>query len=131
MRRIVCLIALLALTLAMGGGVGAAELTVQSIVSTGITPSLTAAAALGDTFDNDGSTFYHIDNADGGNAHTLTFAAVATCSLGELHDVVVIVAGGDDAMIGPFPKHIYNDIAGEVAVTYDAVTSVTVGAIKL
>lgn len=130
MKKYVPLLFALALVLAFAPAAQAAELTVQVITTTGIDPTATAAAALGDTFDNDGETFFHIINGAGAPI-TVTFAAVAACSLGELHDIDVIVTNAEERMIGPFPTHIYNDIAGEVAVTYTSEATITVGAFRL
>lgn len=109
-----------------------AELTVQDIVQAGLSPTLVAAAAGGDTFDNDGRTFFHIDNG-GGASITVTFAQQAACSIGVVgdHDIAVAVLAGEERMIGPFEKHIFDDSDEEVEVTYSGVTTVTVGAIKL
>ena len=107
-----------------------AELTVASIVQAGVAPTLTAADVAGDTFDNDGRTYFHANNASGGSI-TITFAAQNECSQGQSHDIAVAVGAGAEALIGPFEKHIYNDNNEEVNVTYSGVTSLTVNPFKL
>jgi hypothetical protein len=106
------------------------ELIVLTIVQAGVEPALTAAAVGGNSFDNDGRTFFHVDNASG-SLIWATFAAQNNCSLGQAHDIAVAVPAGEERMIGPFEKHIYNDNNDEVVVTYSNVTTVTVGATKL
>lgn len=105
-----------------------AALTVQTIGVSGLVPTYAAAAAGGDTFANDGRTMFHFKNADT-VTHTATINSLATCNFGFDHDAVVAVtASEDERMIGPFP---INRFGANVSVTYDAVTSVTVAAIKL
>lgn len=101
-----------------------AALTVTKVLTTGIAPStyLTAAASGGDTFSNNGNTFFHIKNA-GGSPINVTFGAVV--------DTVVAVTNAEERLIGPFSTGTYNDSGGDVQVTYSAVTSVTVAPISM
>jgi hypothetical protein len=46
-------------------------------------------------------------------------------------DDVVNIPAGQRRKIGPWPPSIYNDLNGRVQLTYDGVTSVTVGAFRL
>lgn len=109
-----------------------AELTVQNIALTGLNPSYAAAAAGGDTFDNDGSTFFHIKNGSGGSVTvTLTTAGTYPKQGIALADQQVAVPAGEERMIGPFDKGAFNDSNGEISVSYSSATSVTVAAIKL
>lgn len=111
-----------------------AKLTVQSIVEAGITPSFAAADVAGDTFVNDDRTHFHIKNG-GGVSVTATFTAQKTNLAAQrfgnltLADRVVTVAASAEAII-PAPPGIFNNGSGEVAVTYDVVTTVTVAAFK-
>ena len=45
-------------------------------------------------------------------------------------DRTVEVTGTEDRMIGPFPKSTYNDAAGKVQLSYDAVASLTIAVIR-
>jgi hypothetical protein len=105
------------------------ELTVQTINTTGVKPTNNAAGAQGDLFLNDGKTFIHVTNG-GDEAITVGVTAVNQCSLGVLHSLSVSVPAGEDKMIGPFSRTIYNNTAGKVALTYSAVTSVTVAVLS-
>ena len=108
-----------------------ATLTPQVIALAGITPTLVAAEAGGDEFVNSGRDFIHIKNGDAA-AMDVTVNSQAPCSQGEDHDVVVTVpATSGEKFIGPFPKDRFNDTAGKVQITYSAVTSVTIGIVRL
>lgn len=102
-----------------------ALLTVQHTSGlTGLTPTFSAAAGGGDTFQNSGSPQFQVKNG-GGSSITVTVAAQHACEQGVTHNVVATVAAGAHAVLGPFDHH-YNNVAGIVSVTYSGVTSVTV-----
>lgn len=105
------------------------ELTVQTIVKTGLADTYAAANVDGNSFDNDGNTFLHVKNAGVGSI-TVTIQTPGTVDDLAVSDRTVTVANGAEKMIGPFPPGIYNQ-SGEVYVDYSGVTSVTVGAFKL
>ena len=104
-----------------------AALTVQDITITGADGTLTAAAGGGDTFINNGKTFFRMANGDAG-AHTF-IPNGGSCSFGYDHDTdfTVSVPASQDWYIGPFPVSIFGTT---VSVTYDGVTSVTVAAVR-
>jgi len=113
-----------------------ATLTVQTIASTGLVPSYAAAAVAGDKFLNDGRTFIQIKNT---NAATrlITITAQKTSTtkpgFGPLtvsNYTYTIAATTGDVMLGAFPQ-AFNDGDGNVNVTYEAVTNVSIGAFKL
>lgn len=107
-----------------------ALLTVQSTSLAGlVNPTLSAAAAGGDEFPNNGRTIVYIENADT-VAHTVTIDSQAACSQGFDHDAPVSVPAGGNARIGPFLKDRFDDPTRRVIVSYDAVTSVSVAAIS-
>jgi hypothetical protein len=108
-----------------------AQLTPQVIALAGITPTLVAAAAGGDEFVNSGRDFIHIKNGDASSMN-VTINSQSPCSQGSDHDVVVAVpASTGEKFIGPFPKDRFNDASGKVQITYSAVTSVTIGIVRL
>jgi hypothetical protein len=108
-----------------------ATLTPQVVVLTGITPTLVAASAGGDEFVNSGRDFIHIKNGDA-SSMDVTINSQALCNQGQDHDVVVTVpASTGEKFIGPFPKDRFNDTAGKVQITYSAVTSVTIGIVRV
>lgn len=108
-----------------------ANLTVQTITQAGVSPSLTAAAAGGDEFANGGRTYFHINNASAGSV-TVTVDSVRPCDQGADHNLTVAVPASEQRLIGPFDPRRFNQAGtGRVAVTYSAVTSVTVGAFAI
>lgn len=112
-----------------------ATLTVQDAAETG-GHTLSAAAGGGDQFKNDGRTFLLVLNEDASGI-TVTVTAQATAFSDALmgpatkSDGGGAVAAGKAALFGPFKQAAFNDSSGFVQVTYSAVTSVTVAAIKM
>jgi hypothetical protein len=111
-----------------------ATLTVSEVDVTGvdIAGGLAAAAAGGDVFANDGKTYFIAKNTDASTA-TCTFASPATSgrdALAVANPAVTIAATTGLQIIGPFEPGIFNNSSGQVAVTYDSVTALTVLAVK-
>ncbi len=115
-----------------------ATLAVQLVTPAGLAPVYSAAAAGGDQFANvaDGRTFLHAKNA-GGGALTVTAVRQRTSlnvpgeqpiTLGNIAVSVPLTNG--DRMIGPFPES-FNDINGNVQLTYSGVTSLTVAVVRV
>ena len=106
----------------------------QTIVGTGLVPSLVAADTLGNFFSNlvaaEEKMFLVVNNG-GGSPITVTIDSQIACDQGFDHDLAVVVTNGTEAWIGPLSKDRYNDSSGNVQVTYSAVTSVTVGAVGI
>jgi hypothetical protein len=94
--------------------------------------NLQAAAAGGDSWANTGVEFLVVKNGDVGS-HTLTFAIQQALDGNTPSGKQVVVAAGKTIIIGPFSGQLYNDQASppQIRITYDAVTSVTVGVFKL
>lgn len=107
-----------------------ADLTVQVISLLGIVPSYAAAAVGGNAFLNSGREYFHVKNGSAASID-VTVDSVAPCNQGFDHNVVVAVAASAEKLIGPFPKSRFNDAAEKVQVTYSAVTTVTVAAVRL
>lgn len=107
-----------------------AELTVQNIAITGLEATFAAAAGGGDTFKNDGRTFFEVNNASGGDI-TLTFTTPGTVGGVAIADPTVVVTAGERRHVGPFDPSIFNNSSGLVAVSYSGVTTLTVAAIRL
>ena len=107
------------------------EITVQQISTSGLTPVAgTAATAAGDTVINNGRTYIEI--VDGATtAPTVTIASQVDCNQGFTHDLVVAVPSGGTKKIGPFPPNRFNNTSGQIEVTYDDDTSVTIAAFSL
>lgn len=115
-----------------------AALTTNDVTLAGTLQTLVSAAAGGDDFFNGDDQRTYLVVANGGGASiNVTLDAVPTSvnvpGFGgvPLADSVVAVANGTTRIIGPFPPQRFNNAAGRVAVTYSAVTSVTVGVFRL
>lgn len=104
-----------------------ATLAVTTLSQSGAVPSPVAAAGGGDSFPNTGREYLQVTNGDV-SSKTVTINSVQACNQGFDHDLVVTVAAGDTKLIGPFPVRRFSST---VAVSYSAVTSVTVAVIKV
>lgn len=108
-----------------------ATLTPQRADFDGLTPVFSAASAGGDEFPWAQQTVLYVKNGDA-SPHTVTIASQYTARPGLTPtDVEVTVAAGEEAIIGGLTRDGFRDTDGNVQVTYDAVTSVTVAAITV
>jgi len=114
-----------------------ADLTIQDIVEGGLAAAYAAASAAGDAVLNlNGDVFLHVKNGDVAS-HTVTITAqdqsevVPGFGAMTKSNVQVSVPAGGDRFIGPFPRQAFNDSLGKVQITYDAVTNVTIAALRL
>ena len=107
------------------------SLTVQNISLDGLKPSFAAAAEDGDTFVNNGRTFLHVKNDDTDAVRTVTINSLVDCNQGHDHNIVVEVPKDEERIIGPFSPSRFNSNTGEVSVTYDDESDVTVAVISL
>jgi hypothetical protein len=88
-----------------------------------------AAAGGGDSFANTGVEFFYAKNASGGSI-TITFDSPNTCTFeltaNAAHDLAVVLAAGEERIMGPFPPGRFNDGNNLVQITYSGVTTLTV-----
>lgn len=107
-----------------------AVLTEQQILVTGLEATYAAAAALGDSFSNTGKQYLHVKNG-GGSPITVTIddpnSVSPTGATAFNADVAVVVTNAEERLIGPFPTSRFSST---VAVSYSAVTSVTVAVLR-
>lgn len=95
-----------------------------------------AATSGGDTAVNDGNTYLVVKNGDA-SSHTITVTpTLSTLTMPGVGQVTVstsatAVAAGKEAIIGPFAPSAWNNANGSISITYDAVTSVTIGAVRM
>lgn len=110
-----------------------AVLTATSLVRTGINPVPSASADVaGDSVANPGADIAFIVANGSASEITVTLDIQAAGPDGAtVTDPTVAVPAGETRMIGPFPTGIYNDANGRVGITYSAVTTVTVMAVRL
>lgn len=108
-----------------------ATLTTQTITRAGLNATYAAASGGGDKIKPGDAVFLHIKNGDSGS-HTVTIATPGTVEGQAIADLAVAVPAGENRMIGPLSAALFrNPSDGLVGVTYDAVTSVTVAAIRI
>lgn len=100
-----------------------ATYTVQTVTRSGITPTKNAVAS-SDNFVNDGRTVLHVTNGSGGSL-TVTIVTPNTSDGLAVADRTVTIPNGEERVIGPFPRTVYNDGDGKVTVQFSATTSVT------
>lgn len=109
----------------------AALATVTVSVASGLVdldPSLVAAAAGGDTAEVGPGRFFVVKNG-GAASRTITIVTPGTRSGLAVADGSYVVAAGDYGII-PLAD-IFRGSTGRAAITYSAVTTVTVGAFEL
>jgi hypothetical protein len=108
-----------------------AEITVQNITLSGLTPTAgVAAGATGDVVLNNGRTYIEVEDT-GTTAPTVTVSSQTECNQGFTHDVTVAIASGGTAMIGPFPTNRFNNASNQIEVSYSSETDVTIRAFSL
>lgn len=106
-----------------------AALSTEVITQTGINPTFNSAAAGGDSFTHGAKTYIHVKNDDA-SSHTVTVASQysATPGIGPV-DLDITVPAGEERIAGPFNSN-FKDSAGDVQLTYDAVTSVSIAVLQ-
>lgn len=106
-----------------------AAITVQGSSATGTALSLVAASGGGDTVAVTNDTELYVRNSDA-SAKTVTVVRPGTDAFGiAIPDIAVVVAAGATTAIRLLPE--FRDPAtGLVSITYSAVTSVTVAAMR-
>lgn len=106
--------------------------SVQRIDKDGLTPSYTGSLSAANTYQfyNDGRVFLHVKNG-GGSPDTVTITAQKSVDGLDVPDRTVSVPAGEERMIGPFDRSVFNDANGLVNVTHSFITSVTQAVFKL
>ena len=107
-----------------------ATLAIQQASPSGLALSAAAAAGGGDQYPNNGKTLLKVINGDGSSIN-VTITPSNTVNGYTIAPIVVAVAGGATKYLGPYDPAYFNNSSGRVAVTYSAVTSVTVAALSL
>lgn len=108
--------------------------TIQEITRTGsgLTPSYAAGSAT-ETYliPNNGRVFLHVKKTGLGDCTVTVPTPGNVDSLAVPDYTATVVATTGDKMIGPFPPNVYNDAAGQIAVTFSEVTGLTFAVIRL
>jgi hypothetical protein len=105
-----------------------ATITPVTTTSAGTALSFAAASGGGDSLAvglAGNKCVLHVRNGSGGSI-TVTLAGSIPCSQGSTHNTAITCAVGDTEIV--VPSQCINQTTGAVAVTYSAVTSVTVAA---
>jgi len=107
-------------------------LAIQTIIPSGIIdPTFSAANADGHSIDNhdERACIY----AKNGSAGSITVTIVTPMEAGGLGlaDQPVVLAAGEEGIIGPWRRDLYNQPDGVVHVDFSGVTSLTVAALRL
>jgi hypothetical protein len=88
------------------------DVTTQKIVLTGLVPTLTEPTADGDVVDA-GQVALYVTNGSGSPVNVTVEATAAQDGL-DVEDLVVAVAAGATALIGPLPARTFAQDAGAV-----------------
>lgn len=107
-----------------------ALLSTQSVVITGLEITATSAAGGGDTVAPGARTFLYVRNADASDK-TVTVVRPGQTYGQNNPDIPVVVTAGEFRLIGPLTSDLADPTTGLVGITYSAVTSVTVGAVRI
>lgn len=106
------------------------ELAIQEIVDSGTVVTYVAATAAGNSAENSFGMTFRVKNGGVGSIN-VTEVAQANCSHGFRHDIVVAVPNDSVAKeIGPFRNDRFLNRDGLVEISFSAVTSVTVAAVR-
>lgn len=106
-----------------------ATLTTQSLLVAGTDLNLVAAAGGGDKVAP-GSTL--VVRNGSGSSITVTVTVPGNTKYGVANPAFTkVVAAGATTLLGPLPSDLANPSDGLVAITYSAVTTVTVGAVSI
>ena len=113
-----------------------AELTVQNITQSGITPTFSSASGSGDVMSNDGASFIYVKNGSGESLSVTITAQTTTVNIeafGQLpaSNTVMSISSGSEGIIGPFPTFIFNNSNSQIEISYNVTESVTIGGFRL
>lgn len=107
-----------------------AQIAYQDISEQGAAVTLAAAAVGGDSVEWNSRGFLWIKNASG--APITATVVVPGTEYGQARpDIPVTVPAGTDRLIGPLVRDLADPADGLIDVTYSAVTSVTVAAVRV
>jgi len=107
-----------------------ALLTPQMSTPTGTVLTFAAASAGGDTFTPGSTSILLVRNSDA-SSKTVTVVTPGTIYGNAIPDIATTVAAGATTAIGPFLSDLVNTATGLIDITYSAVTSVTVAAVRI
>jgi hypothetical protein len=108
-----------------------ADLTVETVARTGLNATYVACSAGGDAVLNTGVDCVLVKNGSGSSI-TVTVVTQDTVDGNAVADRTVVIPAGEERIIGPFRGGVtYNDVDNKVQLTYSAVTSLTIAALRI
>lgn len=108
-----------------------ADLVPVNSSQTGVAITPVSATAGGDKCPNAKRVILMLINGGASPCNMTVHGQAAACGLPSAHDKVTTVAAGSTKYAGPFNRAMYNDADDELEITYDQVSSVTIGAIEI
>lgn len=107
-----------------------AALPTQKVALPSLLPAFVAAAVGGDTCKPGDHAFLVVKNGGAGSINvTITSFPDTTLYGGAIPDMVVAVLNGTERWIGPLSGSMFANSAGDIGISYSAITSVTVGVV--
>lgn len=105
--------------------------SVQRPTAAGLKPTNTGSLSTSNTYlvPNDGKTVLRVNNKSG-EATKVTIKTPNTVGGNAIADKEVEVIAGEERIIGPFERDTYNNVDGNLEVTFSKITEVTVAALK-
>ena len=108
-----------------------ATLSYKRVAYAGLDPAATAASGGGDIMPMNDRGFLVVKNG-GGSAVTVTIAVPGKNKFGSNNPALTVsVPASAERYIGPMVADLHDPAVGGIAITYSAVTSVTVAAVAL
>lgn len=109
-----------------------ADLASQSPAREANALTFSAASSGGDAFVNTGRNYLLVRHTNsGGSSVTLTIETQATVDGEAVADKTVVIAAGDDPhLLGPFPMQVYNDGDQKVQLTWSSETDIELAVIE-
>ena len=108
-----------------------ATLTVQTVVDEGLEATYASAASGGDEFAMPDGALYVIHAVNGATECNLTVVTAQTVEGLAVADQVVTVTANEERFIGPLTASLYRNSSGNVQMTYDDESNVTIAVLKI
>ncbi len=91
------------------------------------------AMAVGNTYKvrNNGRTLIHLKKSGAGNANVTIETPKQVAGLAVADPVAVVPATTGDVMVAPVNKDLFNDAVGDVNLTTDEGTGLTIAAVRI
>lgn len=108
------------------------EVAVQKATTAGIKPAAKTGLNAADThlIKNDGRTTLNVKNG-GAEATKVTIVTPNTSGGNAVADKEVEIAAGEEKIIGPFPKDVYDNAKGKLEVKFSKVVTVTLSPVSV